>query len=291
METEKIRALLTAADLGSFSKAADALGYTQSGITHMMNALEEELGVPLLVRGNRGVRLSSDGERLEPQLRRLVSEAERLEQELALTRGVESGLVRIGAFSSISLRCLPPILEQFEARYPGIDIELYEGDARELASMLASGRIDIAFMTPAGGQGFRNIKIRDDPMFAVLPKGHPRAGDWVFPISALRGERFLVCHGLYGPDDELGRALMAEGMGKKPRFSSNFDQNIISLVEHNLGVTVMPALVLEGRDYNVAALPLSPAVSRALVMALRAEGGVSPALKRFIACAKEGLGL
>ena len=61
METEKIRALLTAADLGSFSKAADALGYTQSGITHMMNALEEELGVPLLVRGNRGVRLSSDG--------------------------------------------------------------------------------------------------------------------------------------------------------------------------------------------------------------------------------------
>ena len=91
METEKIRALLTAADLGSFSKAADALGYTQSGITHMMNALEEELGVPLLVRGNRGVRLTAEGERLAPLMRELVQTADRLEQELALPEGTWEG--------------------------------------------------------------------------------------------------------------------------------------------------------------------------------------------------------
>ena len=96
MDTAKIRALLAAADLGSISKAADALGYTQSGVTHIIRALEEEAGFPLLLRGNRGVRLTADGERLAPLFRELAAMADRLEQELALTRGVERGAVRIG---------------------------------------------------------------------------------------------------------------------------------------------------------------------------------------------------
>ena len=99
MDTAKIRALLAAADLGSISKAADALGYTQSGVTHIIRALEEEAGFPLLLRGNRGVRLTADGERLAPLFRELAAMADRLEQELALTRGVERGAVRIGTYS------------------------------------------------------------------------------------------------------------------------------------------------------------------------------------------------
>ena len=87
METAKIAALLAAAELGSISKAAENLGYTQSGVTHIVNSLEEEAGFPLLMRGNRGVRLTAEGERLAPLMRELVQTADRLEQELALTRG------------------------------------------------------------------------------------------------------------------------------------------------------------------------------------------------------------
>lgn len=87
MDTTKLYALLVAADQGSISRAADILGYTQSGVTHMMNSLESELGIPLLLRGNRGVRLSAEGERLAPLFRELVACAERIEQELAFCNG------------------------------------------------------------------------------------------------------------------------------------------------------------------------------------------------------------
>ena len=120
METANIAALLAAAELGSISKAAEDLGYTQSGVTHIVNSLEEEAGFPLLMRGNRGVRLTAEGERLAPLMRELVQTADRLEQELALTRGAERGTVRIGTYSSISLRWMPRILEAFQERYPGI---------------------------------------------------------------------------------------------------------------------------------------------------------------------------
>ena len=128
MDTAKVRALLAAVDLGSISKAAEALGYTQSGLTHMMRSLEEEAGFPLLLRGNRGVSFTADGERLAPRFRELSKAAERLEQELALTRGLERGAVRIGSYSSISLHWLPQILEAFQERYPNIDVELLEGN-------------------------------------------------------------------------------------------------------------------------------------------------------------------
>ena len=192
MDTAKIRALLAAADLGSISKAADALGYTQSGVTHIIRALEEEAGFPLLLRGNRGVRLTADGERLAPLFRELAAMADRLEQELALTRGVERGAVRIGTYSSISLHWLPQILELFQQRYPNIRVELLEGNAEEIAEWLSGGRIDIAFTSLRPDSPFDNVKILADPMYAVLPCGHPRAHDRSFPISAFRGEPFLV---------------------------------------------------------------------------------------------------
>ena len=66
MDTAKVRALLASADFGSISKAAETLGYTQSGVTHMMRSLEEEAGFPLLLRGNRGVKFTAEGERLAP---------------------------------------------------------------------------------------------------------------------------------------------------------------------------------------------------------------------------------
>ena len=79
MESKKLEALLMAVDLGSFTKAAEVLGYTQSGLTHMMNSLENELGIGLLIRSKSGVRLSSAGRRLLPDIRAFVEAADRLE--------------------------------------------------------------------------------------------------------------------------------------------------------------------------------------------------------------------
>ena len=291
MDTAKVRALLAAVDLGSISKAAEALGYTQSGVTHMMRALEEEAGFPLLLRGNRGVRFTPDGERLAPLFRELSHAADRLEQEMALTRGVEQGVVRIGTYSSISLHWIPQILEAFQERYPNIQVELLEGNGQEIEDWLSSGRIDIAYTSLQPYFTFETVKILDDPMFAVLPRSHPRAHDATFPISEFKNEPFLVYVANTKPDVDLARAMDLAGVGVQGKFTSNFDMTILAMVEHNLGVTMMPKLILEGSNADVAAVPISPPLSRSLGIAVRSMSDASPAMRRFISCTKEVLGI
>ncbi len=289
MDTAKVRALLAAADLGSISKAAEALGYTQSGVTHMMRALEEEAGFPLLLRGNRGVKLTPEGERLSPLFRELSHAADRLEQEMSLMRGVESGVVKIGTYSSISLHWMPQILEEFQKRYPKIEIELLEGNGQEIEEWLTDGRIDIAYTSIQPYFTFDTVKILEDPMYAVLPKNHPRANDESFPITAFKGEPFLVYVASTQIDVDLARAMALAGIGPKAKFSSNFDMTILAMVEHNLGVTIMPRLILAGSHADVAAVPISPPLTRSLGIAVRSMADASPAMKRFMSCTAEVL--
>ena len=291
MDTAKLRALLTAADFGSLSRAAEELGYTQSGLTHMMNALEEETGIPFLVRGNRGVRLTAEGERLAPVMREMLAAEERLEQELALTRGLERGRVRIGTYSSMSLRWLPGILEVYQSRYPNIEVELLEGNGTEIEDWLTNGRIDIAYTSLQPHYSFDTIEITRDPMMAVLPKTHPLAGADVFPAEQFAREPFLIYTTSTSLDEDLGRAMRILGIPNKAKFSSNFDQTIISMVAHNLGITIMPALIVEGLTDQVAAVPVEPAITRSLGMAVRSLKDASPALTRLIACTREVLGI
>ena len=291
MDTAKVRALLAAVDFGSISKAAEALGYAQSGVTHMMRALEEEAGFPLLIRGNRGVKFTSDGERLAPLFRELSQAADRLEQELALTRGVEQGIVKIGTYSSISLHWIPQILEAFQERYPNIEVELLEGNGQEIEEWLYSGRIDIAYTSLQPYFTFDTFKILDDPMFGVLPKSHPRAHDETYPISEFKNEPFLVYVANTEPDVDLARALNSVGISAKGKFTSNFDMTILAMVEHNLGVTMMPKLILEGSNADVATVPISPPISRSLGMAVRSMADASPAMRRFMNCTREVLGV
>lgn len=291
MDTAKVRALLAAVDLGSISKAAETLGYTQSGLTHMMRALEAETGFPLLLRGNRGVRFTAEGERLAPLFRELSHAADRLEQELALTRGVERGIVRIGTYSSISLHWMPRILEAFQTRYPNIEVELLEGNAQEIEDWLSDGRIDIAYTSLRPYFSFDTVKIMDDPMYAVLPRNHPRARDRSFPITAFKREPFLVYVSDTRPEKDLAQAMELAGIGDNAKFSSNFDMTILAMVEHNLGVTIMPRLILEGSGADVAAVPIDPPLSRSLGMAVRSMADASPAMRRLMSCTTEVLGI
>ncbi len=259
-------------------------------MTHMMNALESETGVPLLVRGSRGVRLTADGERMAPVMREMISAEERLEQELALTRGLERGRVRIGTFSSMSLRWLPEILELYQARYPGIEVELLEGSGLEMEQWLSGGRIDISYTSLQPHYSFDMIPFADDPMLAVLPRSHPMAGAALFPVDKFLGEPFIAYTDAASLDEDLARAMRLCGIGDiHPKFTSNFDQTIISLVAHNLGITIMPELIVRGCREEVATVPLSPPIYRQLGIALRSLKDASPAMLRLIACTREVL--
>lgn len=126
MDIKKYEVLLNVIDRGSLVRACEDSGYTQSGITHMMNSLEQEVGFPILLRTNKGVQITPAGEQVLSAIRELVHMNERLEQEFNLIRGLETGKLRIGCYPTVACSWMPKLLRVFRERYPNIQIELIE---------------------------------------------------------------------------------------------------------------------------------------------------------------------
>ena len=118
MDTKKIKAMLTAVERGSLSAAAEELGYTQSGLTHMMNSLEEDLGLTLLIRSKAGVRISPAGQALLDDFNSLISASETLERNAESLKERTLKTIRIGSYSSVARNWLPAILAAYKFSSP-----------------------------------------------------------------------------------------------------------------------------------------------------------------------------
>ena len=118
---QKYKAFLTAVEYGSFTKAADILQYSQSAISRMIRDLETEWNVTLLERRKSGVTLTSDGVRLLPYIKHICSAYEKLQTEVDELNGLQTGIIRIGTFSSVATHWIPNIIQKFQEKYPNID--------------------------------------------------------------------------------------------------------------------------------------------------------------------------
>ena len=116
MDIEKLRALRTAADTGSITRAAARLGYSQPGLTGMLNRLEQEIGYPLLRRGSGGVSLTPEGQALLPYIDSLLRENDAFEKAVNLHRPARQDVLRIGSYTSISKNWLPRVIKSFSAQ-------------------------------------------------------------------------------------------------------------------------------------------------------------------------------
>ena len=146
MALDKYQTLMTVVDTGSLTRAAEQLDCTQSAVSHCLDALEKELGFAVLKRSRAGVRLTNEGERLLPAVRTLLGAAEQLRQTASSIRGLESGTVRIGAFTSVAVHWLPPILKEFQHDFPKVDFRLLNGDYHDVEQWLTDGSVDVGFV-------------------------------------------------------------------------------------------------------------------------------------------------
>lgn len=284
MNISKYKALLTAVDMGSFSAAANKLGYTQSGLTHMMNSLEDEIGFPVLVRGYFGIKLTPGGERIIPRIRELVSCEDALNNEIELLKSYGDNVIKIGAFSSVATRWLPAIVEKFNREFPEITVNIQTGTVAELYGGLSEGKYDICYGSKNPKYDFKWVPLAEDRFFAVIPKDYP-AGEESFPISAFNGTKFLM-PGL-GFDDDISAVFQENNV--RPFVTPTYvdDPAIISMVEHNLGISMLSELILSSFTGEVKTLPIVPEVYRLLSVATKADKPLSYALKRLISITKD----
>lgn len=285
MDTKKYEVFEKTVEMASLTRAAEELGLTQSGVSHIIAALEEEWGLPLLRRSRVGARLTPEGERLMPCIREVLRAQERLEQTAADIRGLAVGTVRIATFTSVAVHWLPGMLQEFQAQYPKVDFRLFNGDYHDVDRWLSEGSADIGFITLPTDLRCECIPLAEDRLLAVLPPDHALADRQICPVTEVAREPFISL--LETSDDDARRALDAVGVRPEVRFTTKDDYAIIAMVSQGLGVSIMPELLLRGRSDDVAVRPLDPPASRTLALAVPAGSAAGPATRRFADFAAE----
>lgn len=285
MESKKLEALLMAVDLGSFTKAAEVLGYTQSGLTHMMNSLEKEVGFTLLERGRSGVRLTEEGERIAPAVREFLQANARLDSVIEQVASSRTEIIRVSAYASIAMHWLPGIIQRFREECPDVDVDIRMADHVDVPyELLAQGKMDAILVSPQDEGQYEWVHLADDPMFAVLPRDFDTQGMTAFPLAAFEARDFIMPS--QGFDKDIMRIF--NRIGVKPHILPTWvdDPTVISMVSHGLGVSMMTDLTVRGRTDGVKLLPVEPASSRELGLAVRSLDAASDGLRHFIDCTK-----
>lgn len=280
MNIRKIEAFVRAVELGSLSKAAEELGYTQSGISHMMQSLEEEVGFPLMVRTSAGIKPNSEGQMLLPVIRELLSASESLEQHIARIKGVDSGRIRIACYASIAAYWLPGIISAFRKDYPNVEVEIIEAGARQIERMMEERQVDLCLYAGSGNRGYEWMPLKTDRMLVLAEPAHPLAKESRVSHERLAREQFIAPMQLY--DGEVYDILSTFPVQPVTAFSACSDYAIINMVGMGLGVSILPELLVKNYSAGTVALELDPPVSRTLGMGVPQMKTVSPVTRCFM---------
>ena len=279
MDTKKLEALVVSVELGSFTRAAEQLGYTQSGLTHMMNSLEKDIGFTVLVRGRSGVQLTPAGQRIFPLVQECLAGSAALEREISLINSHKEDSVRVAAYESIARHWLPEVIQQFRREHPDVTVDIQMGSVDEVYRWVLEDRVDMCFASRQDYNTLDWTPLRDDELLAILPPDYPD-GDNAFPIEFFNGQEFLMPS--MGFDKDILRVLNEHGVAPLIRTTQVSDSAVISMVEHGLGVSVLSRLVLRVRQNSVRALPLLPQAFRKLGIAARPRKELRPIVRKFI---------
>ena len=280
MNIQKYMSFVTTVEYGSFSKAAEILNYSQSGISRMIADLEREWKVTLLERNKGGVRLTSDGTKLLPYAKNLIIEYEKLQMQVDELNGLQSGLIRIGTFSSVATHWLPNIIKEFQKDYPNIDYELLLGDYTEIEEWILEGRVDCGFLRLPTHPDLETIFLEQDRLMAIIPENHPLVDTIKFPVTILCEEPFMLLE--KGAKAEVSEIFERCNLTPKVRFTTWDDYAIMSMVESGLGISILPQLILKRVPYKIIAKELDVPAYRDIGLALRSKKSASLAVKRFL---------
>ena len=279
MSISKYETLAKVVELGSLTRAADALGCTQSAVSHAINNLEAELGFAVITRSRAGVKLTDDGERIMPSVRGMLNYEEQLRQTASSIRGLDSGTVRIGAFTSVAVHWLPGVIKEFQHDYPNVDLKLLNGDYYDVERWIEEGSIDLGFVNVPTKLRCECIPLMEDRLLAILPHGHKFESYPKFPLVECETEAFITL--LEESNHDANRALTAAGVKPNIRFSTKDDYAIIAMVEKGLGISIMPELLLKGRHDDIVIKELVPPSKRIIGLAITETSRNSPATRKF----------
>lgn len=273
-------ALQKIVELGSFTKASEALGYTQSAMSQMISSTEEELSIKLLNRSRIGVKLTLEGASLYPFIERAILQYQAMQEKAKEIRGLDTGVIRIGTLASISCHWMPQLIKEFQELYPNVQFILHQGDYSSIHEWIKVGAVDFGFITPEAVTGLQTIKLKEGRMLAVLPKEHKLASYNAVKLQDIVNEPFILLE--EGHFSEPMEAFHACNLEPNIKFRIHDDYAIMTMVEAGLGISILAELVLRRTNYNIVLLPVEPPISRTLAIGYKDKSSLPIASKYFI---------
>ncbi|MFJ7933340.1 LysR family transcriptional regulator [Sporosarcina sp. NPDC096371] len=267
-------------EIGSFTKAAEELGYTQSAISQMVHSLEKELSTTLILRSRKGITLTPDGEQFLPYIRNISNSHQELIEKHNEMQGLQSGIIRIGTFSSVSCNWLPGLMKDFKEQYPAVHFELHQGEYTNISNWIKDGSVDFGFVNPTAVSNLTTIPLQEDEMLAVLPSDHPLAMHDNVSLKELTNDPYILLD-----EGELSEPLTIfnhNNLQPNIQYQVHDDYSIMAMVEQGLGLTVLPKLVLNRCPYNIVTKTISPSVFRTISLAYKNKKVLPIASRRFI---------
>ena len=280
MNILKYMAFLKTVECGSFTKAAELLNYSQSGISRMINDLEKEWHVTLLRRSRAGVLLTADGTRLLPQIKRVCDEYTSLQTRIDELNGLQSGLIRIGTISSVATHWLPNIMQSFKRDYPKIDYEILLGHYGDIEHWINDGRVDLGFLRLPADSSLDSSFLEQDELMAVLPENHPLAQNDKVCVSRLSEYPFILLE--KGAGGEISELFRQCGVTPQVKCTTLDDYAVMSMVEKGLGISILPPLILRRVPYQIVMKSLDIPAYRNLGFAVRDRRELPLSVSRFL---------
>ena len=281
MSLAKYEILLKVAECGSFTRAAQQLNFTQSGISHAVSSLETELGTTLVVRSHGGVSLTADGRALLPYFREMCALQHQLEQKAADLRGLDTGLVRVATFTSVSEKWMPYILKSFQDMYPKIEFELLPSNFNsEITEWVAHGQADCGFVSLPVESHLDSWLLQRDQWKVIVPCNHPLAGRDPFPPEAL--EKYPVILLDEGDDYEIQEVFDTLNIRPNIQYTVQQDQTILAMVSSGLGISIMEELMLQRCVYPLVSCRLPRPFYRNIGICVKDKNALSLSTQRFI---------
>jgi DNA-binding transcriptional LysR family regulator len=281
MDLRQLTCFERVADLGSMSRAAEALHLVQPAISQQIAVLEREVGLRLFHRGPRGVRLTEAGEALLPYARRILGEVERAGQVLGGLRELRGGRVAIGLTPSAVVSLLPELLERYRRQHPLVQIQVLEDMTDRLVEYLHDGRLDLALVSlPIEDDGLTVRSLFDERLAVVVGPDHRLAGTSVVDLAELADEPWILPYRRHGVRALVEAACAEAGFQLRVAVELSGLGPIKQLVQRGLGLSVLPPAVVanEVRLGQLHAIGIArPEIVRAVGLARRRNEHPTPA--------------
>jgi DNA-binding transcriptional LysR family regulator len=291
MTITQLECFLAIARTRHFGHAADHLGRTQPALSVQVQRLEAALGTALFERSPRQIRLTTAGEILLPYAERILADIDESRAKILDAKGGKLGVLRIGVLPTVAAHFLPVVMGVFKERCPGVTVVLREESRTDqLVPLVQNGEIDLSIARhPLASAGLKSRAVLTEELCLAVSRKHPLARIPTVLLSQLKSERFILYKSPLHSTRELTlRFCRNAGFEPKVEFESEQAQTIQNLVAANLGITLLPEMVLRNHSSDLVMVRIQPpAPSRTLVVSWKSGRYLSTTTRTFIGVAEK----